>query len=92
MGVPKHKRSRWQCKRRKLIYFLDHYKLLYTNRMEAFERRLQIAPQIFPEYSQPAFRSPGFFSPQTFIKKEFTSVNFFEKFKYFSPKIKKLLK
>ncbi|CAK9108236.1 unnamed protein product [Durusdinium trenchii] len=58
--VPKKRLTNYMAKRRRLMWYLDHYRFLYKIRREHyFQRQLQ-EPLYVQDYKTPEFRFPGF--------------------------------
>mmetsp|Transcript_25085 Transcript_25085/g.44179 ORF Transcript_25085/g.44179 Transcript_25085/m.44179 type:complete len:107 (+) Transcript_25085:88-408(+) len=58
--VPKKRITQYFARRRRLMFYLDHYRFLYKNRREHFDRRKYQEPMYVENYTTPEFRFPGF--------------------------------
>ncbi|CAJ1389354.1 unnamed protein product [Effrenium voratum] len=58
--VPKKRITQYFARRRRLNFYMDHYRFLYKFRREHFDRRKYQEPLYVKDYSTPEFRFPGF--------------------------------
>mmetsp|Transcript_2635 Transcript_2635/g.4593 ORF Transcript_2635/g.4593 Transcript_2635/m.4593 type:complete len:107 (+) Transcript_2635:35-355(+) len=58
--VPKKRITQYFARRRRLMFYLDHYRFLYKHRREHYSRGKYQEPMYVKDYRSPDFRFPGF--------------------------------
>eukprot|EP00930_Biecheleria_cincta_P088590 TRINITY_DN77848_c0_g1_i1.p1 TRINITY_DN77848_c0_g1~~TRINITY_DN77848_c0_g1_i1.p1 ORF type:complete len:123 (-),score=14.81 TRINITY_DN77848_c0_g1_i1:17-343(-) len=58
--VPKKRVTQYLCRRRHLLFYLDHYRFLFKHRREHFDRKRYQESMYVQDYTTPNFRFPGF--------------------------------
>ncbi|CAE8716441.1 unnamed protein product [Polarella glacialis] len=58
--VPKKRITQFLTRRRRLLFYLDHYRHLFKHRREHFDRRKYQESMYMEDYVTPTFRFAGF--------------------------------
>eukprot|EP00929_Paragymnodinium_shiwhaense_P114982 TRINITY_DN83553_c0_g1_i1.p3 TRINITY_DN83553_c0_g1~~TRINITY_DN83553_c0_g1_i1.p3 ORF type:complete len:102 (+),score=13.51 TRINITY_DN83553_c0_g1_i1:75-380(+) len=65
MAVPKKKFTQFLTRRKRLLFYMDHYRWLFKVRRAHWDRKMYQDAVHAEDYQSPAFRYPGFW-PDSF--------------------------